>query len=45
MINYKDCLSNAKSKTISESWLNKDTLDYWWHERMISKVKPLINYL
>jgi len=43
MINYKNFLSNKK-KNISDSWLNKDTLDYWRHERMINKVKPLINY-
>ena len=41
MINYKNSLSK---KNISDSWLNKDTLDYWRHERMINKVKPLINY-
>jgi len=44
MINYNDFLSNVKKKTLIESWHNKDTLDYWRHERMINKVKPIINY-
>jgi ubiquinone/menaquinone biosynthesis C-methylase UbiE len=44
MINYNDFLSIAKKKPLLESWHNKDTLDYWRHERMINKVRPIINY-
>jgi len=42
MSEYKIYLTQKKK--ISDSWLNKGTLNYWRHERMINKVKPLINY-
>ena len=43
-MNYKKFLKNKKKKIISDSWLKKDTLDYWRHERMVNMVKPLIDH-
>ena len=34
---------NKDKRNHSESWLKKNTLDYWRHNRMLSKLKPFIN--
>lgn len=40
---YLRCLEDEERKRVAASWMQKDTLDYWRHHRMLSPVKPLIS--
>lgn len=40
---YKECLENNERLKVASTWLNKDTLDYWRHHRMLSPVKAFIS--
>ena len=39
---WAECLKNNDKRNHSESWLKKNTLDYWRHKRMLSKLDPFI---
>ena len=39
---WSKCLSNKEKQTHSRQWLKKNTLDYWRHQRMLSKIRPFI---
>ncbi len=41
--NYKKCLDGGPKNKIATSWLNKSTLDFWRHERMLNPLKAIIN--
>ena len=39
---WSEFIVNKDKRNHSESWLRKNTLDYWRHKRMLSKLKPFI---
>lgn len=40
---WDECINNDERKKIAETWLKKETLDNWRHERMLNGIKALIN--
>lgn len=41
--NYNDYQDDSKKRRLAKSWLNKNTLDYWRHERMLDSLQTIIN--